>query len=179
MGAQHDQGSYAAGGGASMISTKSAADAVGKSPRAFRVWARRHGVRPSMVVRAGRSTCLVWDADEVLSVLASAPVTQVTPQPLDYRTDYGRVVVRRAGWASPREGEMTTTTASILDRLNAYDAQSPVGNIWQDVILDLDIDEESTSETDPSWSSDRFVLADGRSFRWDAARHPGDRWVEA
>lgn len=57
-----------------MITTKSAASAVGKSPRAFRVWARRHGIRPSRVVRVGSSTCLVWDADEVLTALASAPV---------------------------------------------------------------------------------------------------------
>lgn len=57
---------------------------------------------------------------------------------------------------------------TILDQLNTYTG----GNIWQDVIHHLDLDEAATEELDPSCRNDRFVV-DGQVYRFDAQR---DRW---
>ena len=40
-------------------------------------------------------------------------VTRFTFSLLPYRSEYGNVVLRRAGWTSPREAEMTTTTTEF------------------------------------------------------------------
>ena len=63
---------------------------------------------------------------------------------------------------------MTTTTNNthtIIDALNDYNGD----NLWQDVIysqLDLDIDEDTLDELDPSGASTILPLADGRVFRY-------------
>lgn len=54
----------------------------------------------------------------------------------------------------------------ILDRLNGYTG----GNIWQDVILHLDIDEGRTDEADPASANDLVVLADGTLIAYDHQR---------
>ena len=60
-------------------------------------------------------------------------------------------------------------TDSILTTLNAYDGD----NIWQDVIYDLDVDQDTTDALDPSGRSDVIALTDGRVFR-----HDGIEWTE-
>ena len=73
-----------------------------------------------------------------------------------------------------------TTTQQILDQLNTYefDHTPETENIWQDVIADLDVDDEATAAADPSGASDRFVLTDGREFRWERSYERGRRWLD-
>lgn len=72
-------------------------------------------------------------------------------------------------------------TADILDQLNTYeyDHTPETENIWQDIIADLDVDDEATAAADPSGASDRFILVDGRQFRWERSYEVGCRWIEA
>ncbi len=73
-----------------------------------------------------------------------------------------------------------TTTQQILDQLNTYEAKTPEhdgGNIWQDIIYGLDVDDEATDAIE-SGASDRFVLTDGRAFEWVASREVGTRWID-
>jgi hypothetical protein len=73
-----------------------------------------------------------------------------------------------------------TDTQQILDQLNTYEADTDVAtsNIWQDVIDGFDLDDEATDAAAGS-ASDRFVLADGREFRWEPSYEVGRRWIEA
>ena len=73
-----------------------------------------------------------------------------------------------------------TTTQQILDQLNTYefDHTPETENIWQDVIQGLDVDDEATAAADPSGASDRFVLTDGREFRWERSYERGRRWLD-
>ncbi len=73
-----------------------------------------------------------------------------------------------------------TTTQQILDQLNTYefDHTPETENIWQDVISGLDVDDEATAAADPSGASDRFVLTDGREFRWERSYERGRRWLD-
>lgn len=57
-----------------VVTTAMAAQAAGKSVRAFRVWARRHAVSPAARVRVGRSTHSLWDVEDVLDAI-TPPVT--------------------------------------------------------------------------------------------------------
>ena len=40
------------------------------------------------------------------------------------------------------------------------------------------MDDEATAAADPSGASDRFVLTDGREFRWERSYERGRRWLD-
>ena len=49
----------------SELLTVEAAHLVGVQPTSFRTWARRRGLRPCRVVRVGKRTAALWDAEQL------------------------------------------------------------------------------------------------------------------